>query len=386
MTCLAVTRACAATLALALGLVACDKDKDIEPPAKLVDFDAKLAIERVWSASLGGKDRSMRLALAPAASDGHVYAAGGQGQVAAFEGRSGRSLWRTELKVALSGGPGVGAGIVVVGASDGQLFALDAASGARRWATRLSGEVLSAPVIAPQAVIVRTVDGRVRALAPASGKELWSNEQAVPRLTLRGTSRPVLAGDSVVCGFDNGKVAAYAVASGDTLWEAAVSPPHGRTELERLVDIDGALQVSGHDVFVTGFQGRVAMLALDSGQIWWAREASSYRGLALAGDTIFVTNSDSRVLALRRRDGTPLWQQDRLARRGLTAPAVDGDAIVVADFEGHVHWLDQASGAFLGRSATAKGRVTNAPLAVDGFVYLQSDAGQLYALRAHPRK
>ena len=379
-------RAFAATLTLALALVACDKDKDIEPPAKLVDFDAKLAIERVWSASLGGKDRALRLALAPVAADGRVYAAGGQGQVAAFDARSGRSLWRTELKVGLSGGPGAGAGLVVVGSSDGQLFALEAASGARRWATRLSGEVLTAPVIAAQAVIVRTVDGRVRALAPDTGKEIWSNEQPVPRLTLRGTSRPVIAGDAVVCGFDNGKVAAYGVATGDTLWEAAVSPPHGRTELERLVDIDGALQVSGHDVFVAGFQGRVAMLALDSGQVWWAREASSYRGLALAGDTIFIVSADSKVLALRRRDGTPLWQQDRLARRGLTAPVVDGDAIVVADFEGHVHWLDQASGALVGRSTTSKGRVTNAPIAVDGLVYLQSDAGQLYALRAHPRK
>jgi outer membrane protein assembly factor BamB len=381
-----LARSCAAVATLAVLLVACDSDKDIEPPAVLVAIDAKLAVERVWSASLGGKDRSLRLGLAPVVVDGKVYAAGDRGMVAAFDGASGRTLWRKDTKLALAGGPAAGSGLVVVGSSDGKLIALDAGSGAQRWLVRVSGEVLSAPAIAPQAVIVRTVDGRVRALALDTGKELWSNEQQVPRLTLRGVARPVLAGDTVVCGFDNGKVAAYGVANGDVLWETAVSPPRGKTELERLVDIDGALAVSGHDVFAAGFQGRVAMVALDSGQIWWSREASSYRGVALAGETIFLTGADSVVSALRRRDGTPVWQQERLARRGLTAPAVDRDAVVVADFEGHVHWLDAASGALIGRIAAGGTRYTNAPVAADGLVYLQNDGGELYALRAQPRK
>jgi outer membrane protein assembly factor BamB len=379
-------RPAAALAALALVIGACDSDKDIEPPVALVAINAKLAVQRVWSASMGGKDRSLRLELAPAVADGKVYAAGGDGALAAFEGASGKTLWRKDTKLALSGGPAVGGGLVVAGSSDGQLVAVDAATGEQRWRVRLSGEVLSAPVVASQAVIVRTVDGRVRGLALDSGKELWSNEQPVPRLTLRGVSRPALAGDTVVCGFDNGKVAAYGVASGDTLWETAVSPARGKTELERLVDIDGPLAVSGHDVFVAGFQGRIAMIALDSGQIWWSREASSYRGIALAGETIYMTTADSLVMALRRRDGTPLWQQDRLARRGLTAPAIDGDAVVVADYEGYVHWLDQSSGALIGRVSAGGTRYTNAPVAADGFVYLQNDSGELYALRAQPSK
>ncbi|HUO78581.1 MAG TPA: outer membrane protein assembly factor BamB [Steroidobacteraceae bacterium] len=376
----------AVVAALAVLLVACDSDKDIEPPAALVAIDAKLAVERVWSASLGGKDQSLRLGLAPAVEDGKVYAAGGTGTVGAFDAASGRTLWRKDTKLALAGGPAVGSGLVVVGSSDGQLLALEAASGAQRWLVRLSGEVLAAPVIAPQAVVVRTVDGRVRGLALDTGKELWSNEQQMPRLTLRGISRPALAGDTVVCAFDNGKVAAYGVSNGDVLWDTAVSPPRGKTELERLVDIDGEIAVSGHDVFVAGFQGRVAMIALDSGQVWWSREASSYRGIALAGETIYMTSADSIVSAMRRRDGTPNWQQDRLARRGLTAPAVDGDALVVADFEGYVHWLDQASGALIGRISAGGTRFTNAPVAAGGFVYLENDSGELYALRAQPRK
>ena len=378
-------RFAAAGLVLSGAVAACDKDKDIEPPKELVAIDARLAVEQVWSASLGGKDRALRLALAPAVDGERLYAAGSDGEVQAFEPVSGRSLWRTHTKLALSAGPGAAAGLVVLGASDGQVVALEAASGAIRWQVRLSGEVLAAPAVTSQAVVVRSVDGHVRGLAPGDGHELWNNEQSVPRLTLRGTARPLIVGDTVICGFDNGKVSAYGLVSGDIVWDTAVSPPRGRTELERLVDIDGALQLSGRDVFVAGFQGRVAMLALDSGQIWWSREASSYRGLALDGETLYVTLADSVVQALRRRDGTPVWQQDRLARRGLTAPVVNGDAIVVADFQGFVHWLDRASGALVGRIGTSKGRVTNAPLVANGFVYLQTDAGSLYALRARAR-
>lgn len=372
-------------VALGLVLAGCDKDKDVAPPVALVAINARLSVTRLWDVKLGGKDKGLRLALAPAADGTRIYAAGQDGTVQAFEPKSGRSLWHVKTKLGLSAGPAVGNGLVVLGTSDGQLLGLEAATGATRWKARTTGEVLAAPVVAPQAVVVRTVDGRIHALATDTGKELWGNEQFIPRLTLRGTSAPVVAGDTVVSAFDNGKVSAYGLVSGDVLWDTGVSPPHGKTELERMVDIDGRIEVSGHDVFVAGFQGRVAMLALDSGQVWWSRELSSYRGLALDGETLYVTTADGSVQAMRRRDGTPVWQQDRLLRRGLTAPVVDGDSLVVVDFEGFVHWLDRASGALVGRIKTAKQRVTNAPLVADGVVYVQSDAGRLTALRARAR-
>jgi len=381
-----VARLAAGWLALAALLVGCDKDKDVAPPATLVPFAAKLSVQRLWDASLGGKDRALRLALAPAADDKRIYAAGPDGSVHAFDALSGRSLWRVNSKLGLSAGPGVGAGLVVTGTSDGQVLALDAATGARRWLIRTSGEVLAQPVIGPQSVIVRTVDGRVRALALDTGRELWSNEQQVPRLSLRGTAVPAIAGDTVVCGFDNGKVAAYSINNGDLLWEASISPPRGKTELERLVDIDGRIEVSGHDVFVAGFQGRVAMLALDSGQVWWSRELSSYRGLVLDGEILYITTAEGSVQALRRRDGTPIWDTDKLIRRGLTTPVIDGGAVVVADFEGFVHWLDKDSGEIIARMPTKKKeRITNAPLVANGVVYVQNDAGRLWAFRAHKK-
>ena len=372
-------------LAIALALAACSKEKDLEPPAELVDFTAKLKPDHVWSTATKGGDDVLRLGLAPVVVDDRVYVAGHGGDVQALELASGQSLWTAKTDLDLSGGPASGEGLVVAGSISGEVLALDAASGAARWRIAVGGEVLSAPAIGAGLVIVRTVDGRLRALRVADGSEAWSYEQPVPKLTLRGNGPPVISGDMVLAGFDNGKVVALALSSGDLLWSATVAPSRGRTEIERLADIDSAVRVVDKDVYVVGFQGRVAMLSLESGQIWWGQDMSSYRGLATGAENLYVTTSDSTIVALRRRDGTEVWRQSQFLHRALTAPAVQGDTVVVADFDGYLHWLDAATGEVLGRAKPGGGRISNAPVSAGELLLVQGDSGEVQAYRAPPR-
>jgi len=369
-------------LALAAG---CDKQKNVDPPAELVDFAPRLIVERAWSVSTGGGDETLRLALAPVVQADTVYAAGHKGDVMALAADSGRVKWRTHLKTSLGAGPSVGGGLVVVGSVKGEAIALDAATGVQRWRTSLGGEILAPAAVGEAVVLVRTVDGRLQGLAVADGRVLWNYEQPVPRLSLRGSAAPVISGDMALCAFDNGKVAALGLDGGDLLWSAAVAAPRGRTELERLVDIDSAVIVSGEDVYAVGYQGRVAMLARSSGQVWWSRELSSHRGLATDGSLLFITAADSVVVALVRRDGSEAWRQEAMLRRRLTGAAVDGDAIVVADFEGRLHWLDRQSGELLARANAGGDRISNAPVAADGLVLVQTDAGTVHAFRTRAR-
>jgi outer membrane protein assembly factor BamB len=202
---------------------------------------------------------------------------------------------------------------------------------------------------------------------------------------LRGTARPVVVGDAVICGFDNGKVVALNIPDGALLWESTIATPHGRTELERLVDIDSAVKVIQNNVYAVGFQGRVAMLALDSGQIWWAQDASSYRGLAADVDNVYVSTAEGDVVALKRETGVEVWRQKGLAHRGLSAPVVlDNNTIAVADFQGYVHWLDKATGAFAGRAEAGGERVSNPPVAVGDRVIVVNDAGRVTAFKTSP--
>jgi outer membrane protein assembly factor BamB len=368
-----------------LALVGCGDDKDVDPPAELVDIKATRDVNQLWSVSLGGDSERLRLALRPAVVEGVVYAASHDGEVAAFAAQSGKRAWSIKTKLPLSAGPEVGAGVVVIGSSEGDLLALDATNGQERWRTSIKSEILARPLVVNDVVVVRTVDGHIEALSLTDGARRWSVDEQVPRLTLRGTSPPVLAGDRIVAGFDSGRMLAIDVRNGEVLWDTIVNAPSGRTELERLADIDSPPRVSGDDIFVVGFQGRVAMLALDSGQIWWARDASSYRGFSMDEDNLYLTNADSVVIAMKRSDGAVLWEQDAMKRRGLTAPAVDGDSLVVGDFEGYVHWLDKATGEIVARQKTDGERITNPAVTTDAGVFVQTDSGKLLAFKSQPK-
>lgn len=368
-----------------LALAACSKDKEIDQPAKLTDFNATLRVQRVWTASVADKGaKPLRLGLGLAIEGNRVFAAGRKGEVAAFDLESGRSLWRVKTKLAFSGGPGAGGGLVVVGSTFGDLVALNQSNGATVWKVRLNGEVLSAPAVNERLVAIRTVDGKLRGLSLKDGHELWSQEQQVPRLSLRGTSWPVMTGDLVLCGFDNGKVTAVNANDGSVQWETTISPAHGKTELERLDDIDASVRVSGSDVYAIGFQGRIAMLALDTGQIWWAHDASSFRGLGLDDAGLYYSSADGEIVALRRRTGTEIWRQKALLHRRLSAVVETDSAVVTADYQGYVHWLDKATGALAARAGTGKVRISNSPVAAGNMVLVVNDVGKISAFRVTP--
>jgi outer membrane protein assembly factor BamB len=112
---------------------------------------------------------------------------------------------------------------------------------------------------------------------------------------------------------------------------------------------------------------------------------SSYRGLTVDPQTLFVTQADGDVVALRDRDGSEVWHNDSLKRRGLSAPVLTSTAVVVADYQGYIHWLDKASGKLVARSRLSKFRVSNPPVAVGDTVIVLSDGGDLAAFRATPR-
>jgi outer membrane protein assembly factor BamB len=370
---------------LLLALVAaCSKDKDPDRPTKLVSFPETVKIQKAWSENVGGTKVPLRLGLSLDVEGDTVYAAGEKGEVAAFNLRTGHREWATRTKLPLGGAVGFGDGKIVVGSTDGDVIALDAHTGKTLWTTNIVTEILAAPAVSPKLTLVRGVDGKLHGLSMADGHELWQQQQSVPKLSLRGTASPVIVGDVAVTGFDNGRIVASSLNDGSSVWETQLQIPTGKTDLDRLVDVDTRAQIVGNDIYVIGFQGKLAMLALDSGQIWWSHELSSYRGLALDENNIYVSTSIGEVVALTRRNGTEVWRQKALAHRGLSGPTVAGDAIVVADFKGYVHWLNKSTGALMGRVRAGKSRYTNPPVYADGTLLLLNDRGVIDAYRASP--
>jgi outer membrane protein assembly factor BamB len=349
------------------------------PAAPLTEVDNEFAPKMLWKASVGDGEDGEYLKLTPALHDAKVFAADRKGLVAAFEAQTGKRLWAVKTDAPISGGPGAGDGLVLVGTSDATVIALHAADGSIAWTGSVSSEVLSVPAIGEGVVAVHTIDGRIFGLSAADGTKLWTYDRNAPVLTLRGNSSPLIVQGAAICGFDTGKLVALKLTDGTQLWEAGVAMPTGRSELDRIVDIDADPKVSGNTLYVTTFQGRVAAVELFSGRALWVRDMSSYAGLGLGEDKLYVTDEQSRVWALEQSGGGALWKQDKLNGRRLTAPAVIGRSVVVGDFEGYLHWLSDADGHIQARVRHDNDGIDAAPLVINDYLFVLGRGGTLAA-------
>ncbi len=371
----------AAGLALAALLGGCgifggDDDEALQPKP-LVDIKQTLPVKRAWAANLGGGSEFLRLALAPAGTPERVFAASRDGRVSAFEPDTGKRIWETRLDVPLSSGPGFGQDRVAVAGSNGFLYCLRADNGSEVWRTFIGGESLASPVIAEDSVVAYTIDGTLRVYSIFNGSERWTLEQNLPPLTLRGASRPVVVGTTVIAGFDNGRIVATSLIGGQTSWEVVLSPPTGRSDLERLSDIDGAMAVVGQDLYATGYQGRTAALAAESGQVLWSREISTHVGLGADQGNVYVVSEEGELIAMSRQNGNELWRQDALLRRKPTAPVPFEDTVVVGDLEGYVHFFSRDDGRPVARVRVGNRMLSSAPVVIGGKLYVQSETGRL---------
>ncbi|MGE3298256.1 MAG: outer membrane protein assembly factor BamB [Porticoccaceae bacterium] len=360
------------------------KDKKADEPNDLKKIDASIDLKRLWSLGVGEGQEPQDATLVPALVDGVVYAASRDGRVIAADAAEGERRWRTDLDLTLTGGVGVGGGLVLIGGVDGDLIALRADSGEEAWRVALSSEMLAPAAANADVVVVATQDARVFGLSVPTGKQLWTYEGDRPLLTLRATATPVMAESMAVVGFANGKLVAFDAVSGTVVWEARVAMPGGRTELERMVDVNTPV-LGGDILYAVSYQGRVAAYSRGTGRELWARDASSHRAPSLGANQVYIVGAEDQVIALRATGGQELWVNRDLRLRNLSAPQAIGDVVAVADVEGYLHLLSQVDGRIVGRVKVDSDGVSTS-LASDGErLYVLDNSGALtaYGLRAH---
>lgn len=350
-------------------------------PAELVDFEPSISVRELWSTSIGSGTSDRYLKLHPVQAAGRLFAAEFDGDVIAISPNNGKHLWSVDTDTAITGGPGAGDGLVVVGSKDGEITALDAARGVILWRAQVTSEVLAEPVVAAGVVVVRSADGKVFGLDAGDGSRRWSYDRLVPTLSLRGYSAPVVDGDRVMIGFDNGRVVALDLVAGTPIWEVSVSVPRGRTDLDRIIDIDGDLTVADGVLYVASYQGRLAALDVNDGRPLWGRDLSSYSGVAYDTEHVYVSDDQGAVWAIDRTDGSAIWKQEALRNRHLSAPAVVGDYLVLGDLDGYVHWLRLSDGGFAARERADSSPVIAAPLIIDNAALVYTSGGDISAYR-----
>jgi outer membrane protein assembly factor BamB len=372
-----------------------DKEK-AEAPTRLVEINSPIAVNKLWSVSIGEGEAELGVRQKPVADGDLVFAADSANQLVAVDKATGKIRWKANPNkeaetsgwkfwkkstqpFALTGGPSVYSGLVAIGGRNGEVFAFNAVDGSLLWKTMVSSSVISAPLVTFDTVIVRSNDGKVFGLDLSTGEKRWQFDRGLPTLSVRGNSSPVLGPGLILIGYEDSTLIALRQEDGTRVWEQLVAKPDGRTEIDRMADIDGEIQVGDREVFASSYRNSTMAISLNNGQPIWAREVGGSAGVAMLSDRIIVVDRQSNVVALDRNGGSDLWKQQGLVRRGLTTAVVQGAYVVLADKEGYVHWLDSNTGDIKGRMSAGKSVRGSPVVSDDGIVFVQSTDGKLTA-------
>ncbi|MDM1335860.1 outer membrane protein assembly factor BamB [Acinetobacter pseudolwoffii] len=368
---------CALTV-LTLALAGCagktNKVPEVKPNPLPKLTQAKTLVP-VFSTSVSATDAADPLRLRLDADNGVVFAIDPKGEVSAFKGK--QRLWQKKVsKDNLSSGVEAAEGLVVVGSQKGQLFALDQQTGEQKWTAQLTGALLAPSLIHAGRVISVSNDGMVYAHEVASGAQVWTYNLPNVQFSLRGMATPVpLDARNVLIASSNAYIYALDALSGVPKLQRRVAVSDGRSDIQRLVDIDGEPVVAGQFVVTTSYQGQVTVLDLASQQVIWSEDASSIQRPEVVGNGVFVAQTDGKIKAFEISSGQPLWENDQLLNRQLSNPVMLGTDLVVGDLDGVLHLIDPRTGQITGRSKTS-GEVRNLRV-IDNQLYVSTRKGAL---------
>lgn len=357
----------------------------VEPLPKV---QAEVSIDTLWKANGGSGLGKFKQTLSPTLIDidgeTYVVSADRGGKVMVTSAATGKRRWATDTDIPVSSALGSTESSVLVGSHQADVVSLDKSTGLEQWRTKVSSEVLAAPMGRSAGVAVLSIDSRLHGLDTNTGKEKWLFDASAPALKLRGGSSPLVFDHVALVGFASGQSGLFDLNNGRVIWLDAIAQPRGRTEIERMVDINGRMVRRGNTAYIVTFQGKVATFDLQQLQVLWTRDSSSYVGLDAGGRAVVVTDSQGKLYAFDRFSGDTLWSQDALFHRKPTAPVIIKDYVVVGDVDGRLYVFSLETGNLLAYRKVDSAGIFAAPLVDNQDVIVQTKAGRLIKLSVEP--
>ncbi|MDH5393855.1 MAG: outer membrane protein assembly factor BamB [Gammaproteobacteria bacterium] len=365
---------------MTLALLACGGAVDnAEPPAPLVEFQETAKLMFLTELDVG--DGAINYSRATSLNlEDEIVSVSAKGLLTVFNKHNSTVRLEKDLNIQYASAVGGDQHLYLLGTRSGEVIAIEPVSANVIWKTQVSSEVLARPVLANKTVIVKTVDGQLTALKADSGDKKWIYKRDVPALSVRGNSVPLVMQDKVISALDNGKVVIVNLDSGILFWEKTITVPRGRTEIERLVDLDADLLVNNDIIYIAGFQGRIVALDLQSGEFLWSKKMSVTNNMTFEDNKLYVTDDMSHVWALDAATGATIWKQSVFTARKLSAPVVMHDYLLTTDYQGYLHVIAKADGHQITRLNVDNSGINNAPIVYDDKIYLQTNNSKIYIL------
>lgn len=364
----------AAALAVAMGLSACGSSKP--KPAALESLTPSVRLSTVWSQRVGAVDGQASMAV----RNGTVTAASTDGQIVQLDLATGNPRWRAEAGDKLTAAVGSDGRYAAVVTDSNELLTFD--QGKLVWRERQPGRVITAPLVAGERVFIQAIDRSVRGYDAKDGRWLWQYQRPGGEPLALASAGVISAfRDTLVVG-QGSRLMGLDPVKGTVRFDVNVGTPRGTNEVERLADLVGPLARADDEVCVRAFQLSVACLELNRGSLRWSRPQAGTQAVAANERSVFGSDGTDRLSAWKTENGDILWRVDRFINRGLSAPAIWGERVAVADRENYLHLLAADDGRTLARMEL-DGPLAAPPVVAGDLLLVLTRRGTVSALRAN---
>lgn len=314
--------------------------------------------------------------------DNSIFTADGAGYIYKIDSSDGTTIFSFKLEHRLSSGTAISSDTIFVTTEDDYLLAIGMVNHDIKWKAKLPTLSIEAPQVVNNTVVVRTNDASILAYNAQTGALLWIFQRPIPTLTLRATSTFQIAasGDVIIAGQPGGRISVINLLNGSSIWDTFVAIPEGATDLDKLTDIDMRPVLSGKEIYVGSYNGRIACLDAITSNPIWSNKFSTSTQLLLDEQNVYAISQDGVVYAFDKNNGNIVWKNDVLQYRVLSSPALLNANLIIVDYDGYINVFDKKTGVLSARISSNLTDGASYPISNGYKVIIQSASGNLAAI------
>ncbi|MCB8883852.1 PQQ-binding-like beta-propeller repeat protein [Acidisoma cellulosilytica] len=349
-------------------------------------------ISQLWSADIGeGTAYRHRIPNPPVVANGMVFSMSADGQVSAFDLKTGDNIWRAYVRPKgsrsfdVGGGVSYDGGLVYAATGFGEVICFDAKNGNIRWRKPLGSPARTAPTVAGNHIYVSLIDASIVGLDIHDGSTLWSREARNVQTGVLGLPAPAVAGSVVVAGFSSGDLLTLNTESGEVLWSDNLGATG--SGLSQLSAIVGMPVIDQSRVFAGSLGGIVVSIDLPTGRRLWERDFAMDQTPFLAGDWLFTLSTDQQLAALSATTGQVKWVHQMPPFKNMKklrnpiywwGPVVAGDSLFLASNDKRLAVVNAVTGDVT-MMIDLPSPAAAAPIVADGRILVTLKSGDLIA-------
>lgn len=277
--------------------------------------------------------RGFDISSMPVASDGVVYALGGQGELSARKiGKISEELWKINLEEEysqknrkggyiraitgmlydneqfLGGNICYSLGNIYVATKRGYIFSVNSENGKINWAKNYNSQIRSSPVAQEDKLAFVTQDNKTIVINTKDGSVIWEHQGLVERAKVMASPSPLIYGENILVTYSSGEIYSFNFETGKENWNTTGSTSAFGKLSSYMKDISQNALFHNGAIYIVASDGTINALDL-SGNLIWTFEGEAINKTPWAvEDFLFTTTSFGEILAVSATTGMLIWK------------------------------------------------------------------------------